>query len=111
MQTKKTAKKTAAKRADGAAKHVIVRGDRSGVYFGTLMSESADGRRVVLARARNIHYWQGRLSTLDIASKGVGDGSKISAVVEELSLTDVIAVIKCNPSAVENLEKHPVWQR
>lgn len=39
-------------------KKVIVRGDRSGVFFGTLVGK--DGREVKLENCRRLWYWDGQ---------------------------------------------------
>ena len=41
-------------------KKVIIRGDRSGVEFGTLVAQN--GREVTLKNARRIWYWSGAAS-------------------------------------------------
>lgn len=38
-------------------KQVIIRGDRSGVFFGTL--ENRNGREVKLSNCRRLWYWDG----------------------------------------------------
>lgn len=50
-------------------KRVIIRGDRSGVEYGTFVE--TDGRQVVhLANARRIWYWDGAASISQLAAEG-----------------------------------------
>ena len=46
-------------------KKVIVRGDRSGVFFGTLVGK--EGSEVKLANCRRLWYWDGAASISQIA--------------------------------------------
>ncbi len=88
-------------------KHVIVRDQRAGVYFGVLKRRVGAG--VVLADARHIWQWQGRLSTIDIAARGLGPGSKVTGMVERVELRDVISISICSPSAIEQISEFPQW--
>lgn len=45
-------------------KYVIVRGDRSGVFAGTLAAR--EGREVQLTDCRRIWYWEGAATRLDL---------------------------------------------
>ena len=51
-------------------KKVIVRGDRSGVFFGTLAERS--GREVKLTGCRRLWYWDGAASLSQLAVDGTG---------------------------------------
>ena len=91
-------------------KKVIVRGDRSGVFFGTL--ESVNERTVKLSKVRNIWYWNGAASIMQIANEGVKDkeGSKLTVVVESLVLLDVVQIIPCTNEAITNIESVREWK-
>lgn len=45
---------------ENIGKKVIIRGDRSGVEFGTLVAQ--EGQEVTLKNARRIWYWEGAAS-------------------------------------------------
>ena len=49
-------------------KKVIVRGDRSGVFFGTLSRK--EGKEVTLEKCRRIWYWDGAASISQLAVDG-----------------------------------------
>lgn len=49
-------------------KKVIVRGDRSGVFFGTLVKK--DGHEVTLENCRRLWYWDGAASISQLAVDG-----------------------------------------
>lgn len=90
---------------------VIVRGDRSGVYFGWL--ESIEGKEAVLLDARNAWYWSGAASVMQMAMEGVKNKSscKFTMPVPKLKLTDVIQLVECTEEAEENLKSVQIWKQ
>lgn len=92
-----------------AGKHVIVRGDRSGVFYGRLVSQ--EGQRVVMSECRHIWYWDGAANTAEIAAKGVSrpKNCKIVGPVSNIEILDGIEVIDCTPEAVASLDAVPEW--
>lgn len=63
-------------------KKVLIRGDRSGVEFGTLVAY--DGQEVTLHNARRIWYWDGAASLSQLAKDGAlkPDNCKFTVTVE-----------------------------
>lgn len=92
-------------------KKVLVRGIQSGVYFGTL--KCREGQEVTLEKARNIWYWSGAASLLQLANEGVKDqrGSKFTVTVDRLLLLDVVEIVPCTDEAIANIESTRVWKR
>lgn len=90
-------------------KKVIVRGSHSGVFFGTL--EREDGQRVVLSNVRNIWYWSGAATLLQLAAEGVKSPRecKFSREVESLALLDAVEIIPCTDNAVNNINAVKAW--
>lgn len=90
---------------------VIVRGDRSGVFFGTLISRS--GQEVKLADCRRLWYWSGAASISQIAVDGVAfpKDCKFTVSVPEIEILDAIEVIPCSEKAIESIESVWVWKR
>lgn len=91
-------------------KRVIVRGDRSGVFFGTLRERN--GREVVLADCRRLWYWDGAASISQLAVDGTARPSncKFTVVVDLISILDAIEIIPCTPKAIESIEEVSVWK-
>lgn len=89
-------------------KKVIIRTYSAGVHFGELVSQSKDGRRVTLKNARRIWSWKGANTLNEIALNGVGQGSKISQPVGEITLTEAIEHIPYTAEAARTLEAS-VW--
>lgn len=92
-------------------KKVIVRGDRSGVFFGTL--ESRSGREVKLTNCRRLWYWDGAASISQLAVDGTvaPENCKFTIVVPEIEILDAIEVIKCTAAAIASIEAVEVWKR
>lgn len=92
-------------------KKVIVRGDRSGVFFGTLVSK--DGREVKLKKCRRLWYWDGAASISQIAQEGVKKPNecKFTVIVDEIIIMDAIEIILCTDTAIKNIEDVKVWKR
>lgn len=92
-------------------KKVIVRGDRSGVFFGTLKEK--DGREVLLTDCRRLWYWDGAASISQIAVEGVNQpqNCKFTIPVSEIIITDAIEVIPCTEKAIEVIEAVSEWKK
>ena len=91
-------------------KYVIVRGDRSGVFAGTL--ESQDGREVVLRNVRRLWRWEGATECLQIASEGVKRprDCRFTLTADTVKLMDAIEVIPTTAEAEANIKAVPVWK-
>lgn len=91
-------------------KKVIVRGDRSGVFFGTL--EKRNGREVKLSNCRRLWYWDGAASDFQLATDGVAapHNCKFTVVVQEIEILDAIEIIPCTKKAINSLESVAVWK-
>ena len=92
-------------------KRVIVRGDRSGVFFGTL--EKRDGKEVLLTDCRRLWYWDGAASISQLAESGTTNPSecKFTVSVSDIIITDAIEVILCTSEAVSSIEGVRTWKR
>ena len=75
-------------------KKVIVRGDRSGVFFGTL--EMRNGREVKLSNCRRLWYWDGAASDFQLATNGVAAprNCKFTVVVSEIEILVVFGRVR-----------------
>ena len=92
-------------------KKVIIRGDRSGVFFGTLVERK--GQEVKLANCRRLWFWDGAASISQLAVDGTTcpGNCKFTVVVSEIEILDVIEVIPCTDKAIKSIESVPVWKR
>ena len=91
-------------------KKVIIRGDRSGVFFGTLSGK--DGHEVTLTDCRRLWYWDGAASISQLAAEGTTrpEMCKFTMVVNEIVILDAIEIISCTPEAVKSIEGVNVWK-
>ena len=92
-------------------KKVIVRGDRSGVFFGTLAGK--DGREVTLNNCRRLWYWDGAASISQLAAEGTTEPRKckFTMTVDEIAILDAIEIIPCTEEAAKVIEGVSVWKR
>lgn len=89
--------------------YVIVRGDRSGVFAGFLESEA--GRTVVLSQARQLWYWDGACSVLQIAKDGVSKPQKCKfTVAYQVKILDAIQVMPATEKAFESIQGVAEWK-
>jgi len=89
-------------------RYVIVRDNRAGVYAGIKLRVAG---KTVLRDACQIWSWQGRLSTADIAARGLGEGSKITSPVRRVELFDVVQINDCSHSARQSIEGFAAWRQ
>lgn len=92
-------------------KKVIVRGDRSGVFFGTLAAK--EGKEVKLEKCRRLWYWDGAASISQLATDGTTNprNCKFTVTVDEIIITDAIEIILCTDKAIDKIEKVVEWKR
>lgn len=90
--------------------YVIVRGDRSGVFFGKLANKN--GQEVTLNNARKLFYWDGAGAVEQIAIDGVSkpNNCKFTVVVEEITILDAIQILPCTEKAVEIIKGVKEWK-
>jgi hypothetical protein len=92
-------------------KKVIVRADKAGVFYGTLIKK--EGLEVQLNNARKLYYWSGANTVEEIALKGVNNPSacKFTVVVEECTVSNYIQIITCTKEAIDNIESVQEWKQ
>ena len=92
-------------------KKVIIRGNRSGVEFGKLVSQN--GSEVTLKNARRIWYWDGAASLSQLAKDGTTKpkNCKFTVFVDSITILDAIEIIPCTDKAIKSIEEVSVWKR
>ena len=92
-------------------KKVIVRGDRSGVFFGTLTAK--EGREVTLTNCRRLWCWYGAASISQLAVDGTSrpDECKFTVTVGEIAIMDTIEIIPCTDKAIKSIEEVREWRK
>ena len=93
---------------------VLIRSAESGVHFGLLKREefTQSGKVVWLTNSRRVHYWSGAASLSQMAVDGIGnpEKSRVSVVVKEIEIVNVIETIKLSDRAFQNLKNQPEWK-
>jgi len=84
-------------------KYVVVRTYSAGVEVGELVERN--GKEVLLSNARKLWSWTGSFTLHGVATGGVGKGSKLSAPVPQIVVTEAIEVITCTAEAEKNLRE------
>jgi len=89
--------------------YYVVRGDRSGVFFGQI--EKREGQEITMKNVRRLHYWRGALDCIHLASDGTLDprNCRFTKVVDSLTLLDAIEIHPCTEKATESLAGVPAW--
>lgn len=92
-------------------KKVIVRGDRSGVFFGTLVKK--EGTEVTLEKCRRLWYWDGAASISQLAKEGTvkPNNCKFTVAVDHIIILDAIEIILCTDEAIRSIEGVSEWKR
>jgi len=86
---------------------VIVRTYSAGVHYGYLVERN--GKEVKLSKSRRIWSWEGAFTLSEIATSGVGKGSKLGVPVA-IVLTEAIEIIDCTPTAAALLDDFKAWK-
>lgn len=91
--------------------YYIVRGDRSGVFFGQVAARN--GQEVELRNVRKLWYWNGACAVEQLAVDGVTAPAdcKFTVVVPEMTITDAIQIVPCSERAVKAISGVRVWKR
>ena len=92
-------------------KYVVVRCDKSGIYAGVL--KEVNDHEVTLTDCRNLWYWEGAASVLQIAKEGVKnpDSCKFTVAVDEIHLLDAISIIPCTEKAEKIIRNVAEWKK
>lgn len=89
----------------------IIRGDRSGVFYGEIKERS--GNEVVIENARCLWFWSGAASLVQLAKDGVSNPTacKFTVTVPEIIVLDAIEIIPCSETAIRSIEGVREWKK
>lgn len=94
---------------------VIIRADRAGVFFGTLVSktDTPAGVEVEMKDSRRLWYWDGAASLSQLAVDGTTapQECKFTVTVPQHVIMQVIEIIPCSDKAIKSIESVKVWKR
>ena len=88
----------------------IIRGDRSGVFFGEIAAR--DGQEVTIRNCRRLWFWSGAASLSQLAAEGVKHPKdcKFTVTVDELTMLDAIEIIPCTEKACASIDGVREWK-
>lgn len=88
----------------------IVRGDRSGVFYGDITNR--DGREVTISNVRRLWYWDGAASLSQLAAEGVKKpgNCKFTMAVSSITILDAIELLPCTEEAEKSIEGVKEWK-
>lgn len=91
--------------------YYIIRGDRSGVFFGQI--DKRDGKEITIRNCRRLWYWDGAASISQLAVDGTTapGNCKFTVTVDELTVLDAIEIIPCTDTAVASIQAVTEWKR
>jgi hypothetical protein len=95
-------------------KYVIVRGDRSGIFAGTLdKQEGQDGRQLTLKNVRRLWYWKGAASISQLAASGTSNPNECQFPCEVscIKILDAIEILECSDQAQKSIKDVPIWSK
>lgn len=92
-------------------KFYIVRGDRSGVFFGNI--KERNGSEVTMTNVRRLWYWDGACSISQLAKEGTvaPNNCKFTVTLDEILVLDAIEIDTCTDVAVKNIQGVKEWKR
>ena len=90
--------------------YYIVRGDRSGVFFGKI--KERNGREVTMTDVRRLWYWDGAASLSQLAKDGTcrPENCKFTVTLDEILVLDAVEIDKCTTQAVESILGVKEWK-
>lgn len=88
----------------------IIRGDRSGVFFGEIAARN--GQEVTIRNCRRLWYWSGAASLSQLAAEGVKrpGNCKFTVTLDELTILDAIELIPCTDVACASIDGVKKWR-
>ena len=92
-------------------KKVIVRTNRAGVFFGTLVE--ADKISATLSDVRKLWYWDGACAVEEIAENGVEkpENCKFTVVIPEMCVNEWIQIVPCSEKSIKSIEGVKIWKK
>lgn len=88
---------------------VIVRCDRSGVFYGEI--ESRNGSEAKIINCRCIWSWKGANSLMELALNGTKkpEDCRFTVYLKEITVLDVIQILPCTKKAINSIEGVKEW--
>ena len=97
------------KKSNLIGKHVIVRSNLAGVFFGILIAK--DGEELTLKDGRKFFYFSGANTVEDLAMQGAlnVDSCKLTIPVSEIVISKFEQILPCTKESVNQIKSIPIW--
>ena len=93
------------------AQKYILRSPEAGVFYGEMTQEVDSSRIVKLTTARQLWYWEGAATLLQLAKTGTTKpyNCKFTVTVDEITICNVSEIIPCTKEAMESIDSVEAW--
>lgn len=90
----------------------ILRSPDAGVFYGEMPSKISDNRIVTLINARQIWYWEGAATLMQLSKYGTNkpDKCKFTVTVDEITICNVSEIIPCTEIAMASIDSVAEWK-
>lgn len=87
----------------------IIRGDRSGCFFGEITVRK--GTEVQIKNARRLWAWSGAASLSELAQRGTSKPTqcKFPCHVESITILDAIEILDVSAEAAKSIDSVKIW--
>lgn len=94
------------------AQKYILRSPEAGVFYGEMTKEIDSSRIVTLTNARQIWYWEGAATLMQLAKTGTTKpyNCKFTVTVDEITICNVSEIIPCTVKAMESIDAVEEWK-
>ena len=94
------------------AQKYILRSPDAGVFYGEIDNEIDSSRIVKLTNARQIWYWEGAATILQLSKYGTSkpNDCKVTVTVDEITICNVSEIIPCSKEAMDSIDSIPEWK-
>lgn len=91
-------------------KHVIVRANEAGVFFG-ILKEKTDNN-ITLINVRKLYYWSGANTVEQLSIDGVNnpDNCKFTQIVDEILINNYCQILPCTNKSINSLNNVFIWK-
>lgn len=93
-----------------AKQKYIVRGAKSGVFYGEI--KERNGVEVTMTNVRRLWYWDGAASLSQLAQEGTKKpkNCKFTMAIDEILVLDCCEIDKCSEMALASIDGVAIWK-
>jgi hypothetical protein len=90
----------------------IVRSPEAGVFYGEIANEIDATRIVKLTNVRQIWYWEGAATLMELAKSGTSKPARcqFTVTIDEITICNVSEIIPCTEKAMESIDAVYEWK-